>query len=104
MDELTQLENDIFVDIHKQVQVILSEHGDGVFIELIWVPQKLRGCELGERTLTMICERAETHNWTLTLTVSNAWGADLRELSGFYMRHGFVFADGFTMRRQPGVS
>lgn len=64
--------------------------GGLVELRLLAVERASRGAGAGRRALDALCRQADAHGWTLTLSATGDFGADLGRLLGWYQRHGFV--------------
>lgn len=67
-----------------------DEHSDYIYLVCIKIKksQKLKG--YGTAVLSEIIKLADQHNVRIILFATNIFGADLKRLYAFYIRHGFV--------------
>lgn len=85
------------------VVVHLRRQRTGVELQLLAVPQHERGRGVGSRVLERICRWSDSSGVLLTLTPDGAFGMDVRRLTTWYERHGFVGTAGHrALRRSPG--
>jgi GNAT superfamily N-acetyltransferase len=67
--------------------------GDYIYLVLINIKKSQRRNGYGAAVLSEIIKAADNHGVRIRLWATNVYGSDLKQLYGFYRKHGFVFVD-----------
>jgi len=86
------LKKDKYKNIVQELKMehCTDEHGDYIYLVCIKIKKSQKEKGYGTAVLSEIIKLADQHNVRIILYATSIFGADLKRLYGFYLKHGFV--------------
>jgi len=70
-----------------------DEHGEYIYLVCIKIKKSQKEKGYGTAVLSELIKLADQHNVRIILFPTNIFGADLKRLIAFYIKHGFILSN-----------